>query len=88
MHYPFISRKYLIQVEKKQYALLNPYCFTSFFNDVVSTDANMMISISKWREFSAKKIEENIQQLGSMVLALLDKSFDEDRINYDSHYRV
>ena len=86
-HYPYISRSYLIQVEKKQYALMNPYCFSSFFEDVLGVYTNMMIGMSKRKEFSRQKIELNVQQLGCMILGLLNQNFNEDRLNHDDNYR-
>ena len=89
LHYPYLASAYLLNPQKKQYLLLNPYCFKKFVEEVQSIYTNYNIPVSKKTEFQKAHLEDNLQQLGCMLLALLAKfPVEELRLFVDRSYRM
>lgn len=52
MHYPFLHKKYLIQVSKNSFKLINPYCFRDYLQQVLHTYMNPMKTTSTKKDFA------------------------------------
>ncbi len=51
LHYPILSKKYLIRKEKKLFKLMNPYCFPDYLKEVLLVYMNPMKPVSKRKEY-------------------------------------
>lgn len=86
MHYPILSKKYIVQKEKKNFKLVNPYCFPDFLKEVIQIYMNPQIPMSKKKNYCIIQIKRNIQELGLMTLSII-LNCDEVRLGRDILFR-
>ena len=85
-HYPCIKREYVLQVDHKEYKLLNPYCFKNYLNDITKVYFNPDIRVSEKKKFFYKNRQNNVHELGCLVLSLIHP-FDSQKLIEDVEYR-
>lgn len=88
MHYPHLTTRYVLAPSKRHYKLVNPYCFAPFINDVTQVYMNLMYPVRERNAFCSGQIARNISELGCLLLASLDASFDELRGRQDVSYAL
>lgn len=86
MHYPMLSRRYILSPSRKIYKLINPYCFPDFIKEVLSIYMNPMNQISNRKAYSAQQLRRNIAETGILLLSCINPRCDEFQAKKDPNY--
>jgi hypothetical protein len=82
MHYPILSKKYIIQKDEKTYKLLNPFCFPEFIREFVQIYLAKKEQVSSKTKYSKECIKRNAFQFPFVILSIIT-DFSEIELKQD-----
>lgn len=87
LHYPCLSRRFVLFQDKYKIKLLNPFAFPEFRQEALSVYLNPLISISKRKAHSLSQIIKNIHDFGLTIITLVAKC-SEQALHSDPNYAI
>lgn len=74
MHYPILSKKYILQKDEKTFKLLNPFCFPEFIREFVQIYLAKKEQISSKTKYSSECIKRNVFQFPFVIISIITGS--------------
>lgn len=71
MHYPILSRKYILKKDEKTFKLLNPFCFLEFIREFVQIYSAKKEAISSKSKYSSECIKRNTFQFPFVIISFI-----------------
>ena len=67
LHYPLVSKRYIVRTDKKTTKLINPYCFPDFIKEVLQIYLNPQNPVSNRKNYAMGQIANNIKDFGILL---------------------
>lgn len=74
MHYPILSKKYILQKDEKTFKLLNPFCFPEFIREFIQIYLAKNEQISSKTKYSNECIKRNVFQFPFVIMSIITDS--------------
>lgn len=87
LHYPLVSKRYIVRIDKKTTKLINPYCFPDFIKEVLQIYLNPQNPVSNRRNYAMNQIANNVKDFGILLCAIV-ANVSEYELRSDPKYVV
>lgn len=71
LHYPFVHKNHIIQIQDNKFKLINPHCFSAYLKEMLQIYLNPLCKMSNRKLYSETQIKRNIKELGVLIITVI-----------------
>jgi hypothetical protein len=72
MHYPYLHKNYIVQLDKLTFKMLNPYCFKSYLQQVLNIYLSEKKTLKQKKQILQEQLNKNFMQFACLIISLLN----------------